>query len=230
MVSGWKESCERAGLSPPPPSALDIPGMSPARPDTSVSVTMDSLLTAAQANYAPGQSRSAPAQSTLAAAPPPATVTSPPDTKAVLEAEQAGMSQADKDRRFQAFQLTWLDADKQKMFEDLHSQGVFDVDNDLYKMWLMLKRRAMGTVTEAVDNLLEANMPKNIPYRKRKNQDRMPQGHARYDPLSDDFVDYLEETEAKRSAKEGPPALVKQSARGRGRGRGRGSRGKRGKT
>ena len=94
-------------------------------------------------------------------------------------------------------------------------------DNDLYKMWLMLKRRAMGTVSEAVDNLLEANMPKNIPNRKRKNQDRMPQGHARYDPLSEPFMEYPEENEAKRSAKEGPPALVKQSARGRG-GRGRG--------
>ena len=101
-------------------------------------------------------------------------------------------------------------------------------------MWLMLKRRAMGTVSEAVDNLLEANMPKNIPHRKRKYQDRMPQGHNRYDPISEPFIDYLEENEAKRAAKEGPPALVPQSARGRGKGRGRGrggagGRGKRGK-
>ena len=68
-------------------------------------------------------------------------------------------------------------------------------------------------------------MPKNIPNRKRKYQDRMPKGHARYDPLSEPFMEYLEENDAKRSAKDGPPALVPQSARGRGRG-GSGGRGR----
>ena len=59
-------------------------------------------------------------------------------------------------------------------------RSIYDVDNALYNNWVVFKRKALGTISEAVDNVLEAKMPSNVPYRKRKYQDRMAKGSSRY--------------------------------------------------
>ena len=166
---------DAAQSHPRPPTDQTSSGNGQRPAHTEVSVT------------APGQSSSAPSSNNNTL----------PDLKTLLEAEETGMSKEDKERRLERFQMFWLNAEQQRQFEELFSQGIYDVDNALYNNWVVFKRKALGTISEAVDNVLEAKMPSNVPYRKRKYQDRMPKGSSRYDPLSQEMRDYMEEVEAK---------------------------------
>ena len=68
---------------------------------------------------------------------------------------------------------------------------------------MAVKRKAIKTETEkeAVKNVFNSNTPKVIPLRKKKRHDRMPPGANRFNPISEPFIENLEDIENKRTSK-----------------------------
>ena len=83
---------------------------------------------------------------------------------------------------------------------------MFNVKEPLYQAWLHLKFASLGTEHDAINKVLTAKVPKNIPRQKRKRNDPLPKGAARHNPLSKEFKEALLEQESKKETKAAPPA------------------------
>ena len=97
-------------------------------------------------------------------------------------------------------------------FQQLFAAQQYDVDNPPYQAWLLLKRatlpqaqeNALNQVCIAICNKLEhlnnmiikvlsSHKPSCVQKQKCSGGPKLPQGSARYNPMSDEFIEILAE-------------------------------------
>ena len=121
-----------------------------------------------------------------------------------------------KKRRLIAYEESFIKDDvKLSLFEQWFNDKKYDIDNDLYRAWLIFKRSATGSPKEALNYVLESKVPKNVTKSKTKRKTQQPDGAKRHDPLSDEWMEIFRSRSEKEAAKD-----VKQATRRSGRKRG----------
>ena len=139
-------------------------------------------------------------QQTLSVPLPPATADtlSPEETIAAsLVNRQKTLTHDKKVRQLQRYEHL-IDPDGDTIAE-------FDVANTEFQNWLLYKKQAVGTESEAFDRILQKRIPKNVPLRKRKRKDNLPPGKDRYDltsrPMIQAMLDMQERAESRSANK-----------------------------
>ena len=146
---------------------------------------------------------------TLSVPLPPATADtlSPEETIAAsLVNKQKTLTHEKKVRQLQRYEhLIDPDGDTIAGFETLYKAAKFDVANTEFQNWLLYKKQAVGTESEAFDRILQKRIPKNVPLRKRKRKDNLPPGKDRYDltsrPMIQAMLDMQERAESRSANK-----------------------------
>ena len=101
-------------------------------------------------------------------APAPVATTAPP-----LEVTVPEETLEKKKRRLVAYEESFINDDaKLSMFEQWYGEKKYDVDNDLYKAWLIFKQSAAGTPKEALNFVLESKVPREVPKSRKKRKTR----------------------------------------------------------
>ena len=76
-------------------------------------------------------------------------------------------------RRLVAYEESFINDDaKLSVFQQWYKDKKYDVDNDLYKAWLIFKQSAAGTPKEALNFVLESKVPREVPKSRKKRKTR----------------------------------------------------------
>ena len=106
----------------------------------------------------------------------------------------------DRKDHLEKFEVVLLKKNQVKEFEELFVQKKFTcVKDPLYRAWLNLKFAAAGTEVEAIDRILASKIAKNVAKRKNKRNDSQPNGPARHDPSSAEWVSILNDQKDKKT-------------------------------
>ena len=100
------------------------------------------------------------------------------------------------------FEAMFLTDIQQKNFQQLFDERKFEEPNPVFQSWLPLKVASLPTEAEALKSILKARTPAAIPKRTAKRTGKkVPDAAARFDPVSKEWKEILEEREDKTTSK-----------------------------
>ena len=108
------------------------------------------------------------------------------------------------------FEAVFLTDDQLKVFQRLYSERNFTFSNPVYQSWLPIKLATLPTEAEALKGLLASRTPTALPKKTSKRGGRkVPDGAARFNPISKEWEKILEE----KVAEEVPKRAAKKRAK-----------------
>ena len=97
------------------------------------------------------------------------------------------------------FEVLLLSPDQVKEFQENFDARNFSFEESLFQSWLLLKFDTIPTEKEALKIVLNKHTAKNVPKKKTARQIKKPNGPARFDFSSPEFINILEEKENKKN-------------------------------
>ena len=96
-------------------------------------------------------------------------------------------------RMLMQFEAIFLTETQRECFIQLYNERKFDVPNPVFQSWLPLKLASLPTESAALQAVLVARTPTDIPKKTAKRAGRkVPEGAARFDPLSPEWKIIME--------------------------------------
>ena len=99
------------------------------------------------------------------------------------------------------FEVLLLTQQQIAEFNSQYSSRSLVHEEPLFSAWLTLKLATIPTEKEALDKVLRSHEATNVPKKKTNRKRNVPSGPTRFDPISQDWVDILEETSKASEAK-----------------------------
>ena len=100
------------------------------------------------------------------------------------------------------FEAVFLTEIQQKNFQQLFDKSKFEEPNLVFQSWLTLKFVSLPTEAEALKSIFKARTPTAIPkWTAKRTGKKVPDGAARFDPVSKEWKENLEEREDKTTPK-----------------------------
>ena len=99
------------------------------------------------------------------------------------------------------FEFNFLTESELARCEELFKEGNFTEPNPIYQSWLRLKLASLPTEVGALQDVLASHSPHNIPKRRKVVKRDEPIGAARFNPISDEWVNILETRESTDAVK-----------------------------
>ena len=113
------------------------------------------------------------------------------------------------------FEAVFLTEIQQKNFQQLFDERKFEEPNPVFQSWLPLKFASLPTEAEALKSILKAHTPAAIPKQTAKRTGKkVPDGAARFDPVSKEWKEILEEREDKTTPKKKGGSLSQLRSKG----------------
>ena len=102
-------------------------------------------------------------------------------------------------RSLHQYEAVFFTETQLKHCEKLLEEKNFTHPNPMYQAWLTLKLASLPTEKEAIQKVLDRHSPSNLPKCQKTSQRNELRGAARFNPTSQEWVEILEEREAKNN-------------------------------
>ena len=95
------------------------------------------------------------------------------------------------------FEVIFLSKSQVAKFEEAFKRKKFGYNHTKFQCWLRLKFSSVGTESQAIDHFLSSKLATNVPKRRVKRIQNVPNGSARYDITSEEWKKILNEKKNK---------------------------------
>ena len=106
------------------------------------------------------------------------------------------------------FEFNFLTESQLARCEELYKERNFTKPNPIYQSWLQLKLASLPTEVGALQDVLASHSPHNIPKRRKLAKCDEPIRAARFNPISDEWVNILETWESTDSTNKQNVSMV----------------------